>query len=135
MANKPASGSSPDVILDVIFEDGLLFLAVRNIGPVPAHKVSVVFDNPVVGVEDREISALPLFTNIEFLGPGREIRTLLDASASYFARGRPTRVTARITCYDDRRRRHTRVITHDLEIYRGIGYVPKTPEPKGGVSR
>ncbi len=134
-SQRASAGSVPDVILDVIFDDGLLFLAVRNISLVPAHKVSVAFDSPVVGMGGREISALPLFKNIEFLAPGREIRTLLDASASYFARGQPTRVTARIAYHDDRRGRHTRAIAHDLEIYREIGYVQKTPEQKEGAQR
>ncbi|MGQ0568554.1 MAG: hypothetical protein ACT4P5_03325 [Armatimonadota bacterium] len=118
----------PEVILDVVFEDGLFFLSVRNIGGVPAHAVSVRFENRILGLEDREITALPLFRGIEFLAPGREIRTFLDTSASYFARRQPTRVTARIAYKDAGGRRYTRTIRHDLEIYRDIGYVRKTAE-------
>ena len=34
----------PDVILDVVFEEGLLFIAVRNLGTRPAVDVSCAFD-------------------------------------------------------------------------------------------
>lgn len=130
---EPALG--PDVILDVVFEDGLLFLSVRNIGARPAVRVSVQFDRPVVGVEgEKEISALPLFANLEFLAPGREIRTFLDRSTSYFSRRQPERITATIRYGDDAGRRRRKVIHHDLSIYREIGYVRKTAEDTGGQS-
>jgi hypothetical protein len=37
------------VIVDVVFEDGLLFLAVQNIGDAPARRVSVRFDRALPG--------------------------------------------------------------------------------------
>jgi len=123
----------PDVILDVLFEDGLLFLSIRNIGSRPVHRVSVIFHPPIVGLGGaREISALPLFRNIEFLAPGREIRTLLDASASYFQRGQPEQIRARISYQDVHGRRREASIRHDLGIYRAIGYVPKRSDVSGG---
>jgi hypothetical protein len=128
-ARRRAHPSGPEVILDVVFEDGLLFLSLRNIGAQPAVNVSVHFDRPMVGVEgEREISALPLFTNLEFLAPGREIRTFLDRSASYFGRGQPERIAATIRYRDAAGRRHAAVIHHDLGIYREIGYVQKIAE-------
>jgi hypothetical protein len=129
---RPAAGDL-DVILDVVFEEGLFFLSVRNIGARPATRVSVTFDEPLVGLGGtREVAALPLFRNIEFLAPGREIRTLLDSSASYFGRGQPERITARISYHDTRGRRHTGTIHHDLGVYRTIGYVTHTSNPLGG---
>jgi len=119
----------PDVILDVLFEDGVLFLSVRNIGSRPVHRASVTFDQPVIGLGgDREISALPLFKNIEFLAPGREIRTLLDTSASYFGRHQPDRIKAAISYRDAQGRRRHAVIEHDLSIYRDIGYTRPTSQ-------
>lgn len=119
--------ADPDVILDVVFEAGLLFLAVRNIGARPVRRVAVAFDRPLIGLGgDREISALPLFKNIEFLAPGREIRTLLDTTASYFARQQPDRIKAVISYGDAQGRRRRAVIEHDLGIYRDIGYTGPT---------
>lgn len=119
----------PDVILDVIFEDGLLFLSIRNIGERPAYKVLVNFDEHMLGLEGtKDISALPLFRNLEFLGPGREIRTLLDSSASYFGRNQPTDIVARVSFQDAGGTIHTRTINHNLDIYKSIGYVRRSAE-------
>ena len=40
----------PEVIVDVIFEDGLLFLAVSNIGDRPALDVRTTFNRKLVGL-------------------------------------------------------------------------------------
>jgi len=120
----------PDVIVDFIFEDGLLFISVQNIGAAPALETSVSFSSRLMGVGgSKEISALPLFKKIAFLPPGKVITTFLDVAASYVARGEPTTLSARAAFRDDDGRRYTRVIRHDLEIYREVGYVLKPPTP------
>lgn len=114
----------PKVILDVVFEDGLLFLAVRNIGDAPALDVQTTFNRKLVGLGGaRDVAALPLFRNIAFLAPGREIRTLLDSAPAWFARTRSTALTARISYRDEAGERHRAKVTHDLDIYREIGYL------------
>ena len=81
------AGGTPEVILEFLFDKGLLSVALRNIGRRAAIKVAVSFDHPFSGLGgSREISSLPLFKNLAFLGPSRDIVTLFDASASYFAR-------------------------------------------------
>jgi hypothetical protein len=121
------SDRDPQVIVDFDFDGGLLFVAVRNLGARPAYKVSTVFDRPFRGLGGRrEMNRLRLFRTIEFLAPGKEIRTLLDSSAAYFARREPTRLTATVSyrlAGDRRRREH--VITHDLSIYRDLAYLPE----------
>jgi hypothetical protein len=116
--------SRPDVIVDFDFEEGLLFVAVRNIGERPALAVHTRFSRKLVGLGGTtEVSALPLFRNIEFLAPQKEIRTLLDTSSSWFSRRQGTKVTARVTYHDAEGKEYRGAITHDLEIYRDIGYV------------
>lgn len=120
---RPPAAHGPDVILDVIFEDGLLFLAVENIGNTPAVDVSVKFGKPLIGVEGtREISALPLFRRITFLAPHRQIRAYLDSSASYFARRGSKLIEVTILFRDRANERFTSVIRHDLGIYKDLGY-------------
>ena len=112
------------VIVDVVFEDGLLFLAVQNIGEAPARSVSVRFDRALPGVGGRiDVATLALFRNIEFLAPRKSIRTFLDSTESWFARAAPTRFAARVTYVDAAGRRRSATVAHDLEIYRDIGYV------------
>ena len=58
--------SRPDVIVDFVFEDGLFFIVVENIGDRPALKVSVRFDPRITGLDGRlDVGALPLFRNME----------------------------------------------------------------------
>ena len=116
----------PDVIVDFIFRDGLFFISVSNIGDKPAYKVSVKFDCRVFGLAGtKEISALPLFRNIEFLAPKKDIVTFLDSSSSYFGRDAPTKIAARISYRDSDGVKRSVTINHDLEIYREIGYMIK----------
>jgi len=118
------SERQPEVIVDFIFEDGLFFIGVKNIGAAPAHDVSVAFDKKFTGIEGaKEISALPLFKKIAFLAPQKEITAFLDHSASYFRRRQPANIRATITFKDNSGAAHKTVVKHDLRIYKDIGYV------------
>jgi hypothetical protein len=130
---KPGTGRwQGAVIVDVIFEDGLLFLAVQNCGDAPARKVSIRFDRALPGAGGRiDVAALALFRNIEFLAPRKSIRTFLDTTASWFARDAPTRFAARVTYMDASGRRRSATVAHDLEIYRDIGYVRRAATQGG----
>lgn len=116
-----ADVKAPQVIVDFVFERGLFFIAVKNIGAQPAYRVSVKFSHKVFGLGGaREISALPLFRNIEFLAPQKEIATFLDSSDSYFARKQPTKLKLQISYLDAEGEKHSDSIVHDLEIYRHL---------------
>jgi hypothetical protein len=120
------SESDPQVIVDFEFERGLLFLVVRSLGDRPALDVKVEFDKPVKGLGGtREVNRLALFSKLRFLAPGKEIRTLLDSSAAYFAREEPTLLTATVSYRTATGERHRHAITHDLSIYRDLAYVPE----------
>jgi hypothetical protein len=62
---------APDVIVDFVFEDGLFFLAITNIGPEPAERVHVAFDTPFKG-----------------LGVQSQLRTSLSSGTSNSSRPR-----------------------------------------------
>lgn len=116
----------PDVILDIVFEDGLLFLALVNIGARPALGVQTEFRRPLVGLGGtKEVSALPLFRRVEFLAPGREIRTLLDSSASWFRRRQPAKIAARLSYAGEDGERYSTTVQHDLTVYREVAYVTR----------
>jgi hypothetical protein len=114
----------PEVIVDVEFDRGLLFLVLRNIGARPALEVSTTFDRKLLGLGGtKDVGALPLFRNILFLAPGKEIRTLLDSAGAWFARRRATKITARVTYRDTEGEEYRGTMRHDLEIYRELAYV------------
>ncbi|HUP33127.1 MAG TPA: hypothetical protein VM184_08860, partial [Gaiellaceae bacterium] len=79
-----------DVILDVVFDRGLLFLVLENVGDRPAHAVRVTFKQPFSGLGGaKKMQRLALFRKLEFLAPHKAIEVFLDRSASYFARDEP----------------------------------------------
>ncbi len=120
----------PDVIVEMLFDQGLLFISVNNIGNRPALGVAVKFSRKIVGLDGRkDISALALFRNIEFLGPGREIVTFLDACSSYFARKQPTKISVRVSYTDPEKRKYEVTINHDLAIYRELAYLDDVRPP------
>jgi hypothetical protein len=112
-----------DVIVDFVFDDGLFFIAISNISDQPAYKVSVSFDPKICRLDGKDLAALPLFQNIEFLAPHKEIVMFLDTSGSYFGQGSPTKVSARISYQDAQGSRRVTTINHDLEIYKAIGFI------------
>lgn len=122
------SDPDPYVIVDFVFDHGTLFIEVENIGARPAFEVRVDFSPKLIGVGGTlEVSALPLFTSLEFLPGGKKISAFLDTSESYFRSGQPTHITALVTYKDARETKLTQTIRHNLEIYRNIGY---TTEPQ-----
>ncbi len=115
-----------DVYLDIIFENGLLFIVIKNNSNNPVFKVKVKFNSRILGVNgSKEITSLKLFKNIEFLAPQKEIKTFLDTSESYFSRKQPTKIMTEIFYKDIQNKNHEVVIKHDLEIYRDIGFIIK----------
>lgn len=125
--NREDARGKPEVILEFLFDRGMLSVSVRNIGTRAAMKVAVSFDRRFTGLGgSKDVSSLPLFKNVEFLGPAREIVTLLDTSASYFRRKQPTRIAARISYLDADDRQYETTIAHDLEIYRELSWVSST---------
>lgn len=124
MPDEPRAES--DVLLDVDFADGLLFLAVENIGALPAHRVRVRIEPALRGLGGRRrFDRLALFSRLELLAPGKRIAVFLDRAALYYARGEPTRLTATVSWRTDEGRRRERVVRHDLGIYRDLAYIDK----------
>jgi hypothetical protein len=115
--------SEADVIVDVEFESGLLFVVVVNVGDLPAHRVRVRFAPPFRGLGGaRKASSAALFRRLEFLAPRKRIPLFLDRAALYFARGEPTQIDVDISWRADDGSRRRRTLRHDLEIYRDLTY-------------
>jgi hypothetical protein len=121
-----------EVIVDVVFDRGLLFLVLANLGDRPAHTVRVKFDRAFTGIGGtKRIDRLTLFRKLEFLAPHKSIEVFLDRSDAYFARGEPTDLTARVTWRTPDGARRAATIHHDLEIYRDLGFIEREVPPSG----
>lgn len=120
---KDAADPDPYVIVDFVFDRGALSISIENIGRRPAFDVRVDFSHRLIGVHGTvEISALPLFSQLEFLPGGKKISAFLDTSESYFRSKQPAQITTRISYRDAGDTKLTHTIRHNLEIYRDIGY-------------
>jgi len=120
---RGAADPDPYVIVDFVFDQGALFIAIENIGSRPAFSVRVEFSHKLMGVGGPvDVSALPLFHALEFLPGGKKITTFLDTSESFFRSKQPAQVTTRISYKDACDVKFTQTIRHNLEIYRDIGY-------------
>ena len=110
------------VVVDVVFEDGLLYLELANLSDRPALDVSCVFDPELVDLQGRDVSKLALFSRVAFLGPGRRIRTLLDSTAGFFARSDAGRVTVVTEFERPEEKRGSTTVSHDLAVFRELAY-------------
>jgi hypothetical protein len=110
--------SDDGVVLDVVFEAGLLHLELINLGARPALDVRCSFDPQLVDAHGRNVSELRLFRGLALLVPGRRIRILLGPSSDY-----STSVTVVVEySYADGERQTSR-ITHDLAAFAELIYV------------
>ncbi len=118
-------GERPFVYVDVLFDDGLLYVEVKNYSNSrPAFNVQTTFSPDLRGVEGTKVvSDQNLFKNIAFLAPRRSIRTFLDRSNSFFLRQEPKRYTVTVSYRDRFNAAYVSVITLDLSIYFDIGYL------------
>jgi hypothetical protein len=110
------------VVVDVVFDDGVLYLELANLADRPALNVSCSFDPKLVDVQGRDVSELRLFRHVEFLGPQRRVRTLLDSVPGYFDRKGAARVTIAVEYERPGAGRLTTTVTHDLELYGELAY-------------
>jgi hypothetical protein len=126
-AKKLMARSDPDpyVIVDFVFDRGLLSISIKNIGARPAFAVRVRFSHKLMGCAGAvDVSSLALFRALEFLPGGKNISTILDTSVSYFRSKQPVEITTDISYRDSRGNKFSNSIRHNLEIYRDIAYAP-----------
>lgn len=121
----PVEGSN--VIVDFVFEDGLLFVSLENIGDTPAADVSVEFEPPVHAAEGRDLGSMALFRRFAFLAPRKRVVAFVDSTAAYFARGEPSAVAVSIRWRDQDGEARSARIRHDLDVYRDLPHVPGRP--------
>ena len=124
-----SSAHRPEVIVDFQADQALLFVVLKNIGARSAYRVTTKFDPPFYGLDGTKcISALQLFRYLLFMPPGKEFIQLVDSIGTYFRRREPYRITATISYEDREGHKFKDVISHDLRIYRDLGFTSKRSE-------
>ncbi len=127
--------NEPGVILDVVFEEGLLFFELSNRASIPVTDVAVKFDRPVMAPDGvTDLTKLRLFRKMPFLAPDKAIRVFADSAAGYFARKQPNIIRVVLT-WKQGGKALTTTITHDLRVYGGLPYVVgRGEEARRGVA-
>jgi hypothetical protein len=124
-ATRPGRGD-PEVLLDVVCEQGLLYLVLANDGPATAFEVSVVFAHPLLGVGGEvDIAASRLFRRLPLLRAGHEVRVFIDTSRELQARRQRKIVRATVHYRDRRGRRFQETVRHDLRIWGDFGEIAR----------
>ena len=125
--SKDSASFDLDVIVDVVFDDGLFFLRLQNIGSRPARDVSVSLEPKIMApYGDQLINDLTLFKSLRFMAPGKLIDVFLGTRTAYFKSCQPAEIRATVEYLDRRGRTRRGVIEHDLSIYADLGYVRRT---------
>jgi hypothetical protein len=117
-----AAVADDGVVVDVLYEDGVLYLELANLADRPALNVACSFDPPLVDVQGRDVSELRVFRRVEFLGPQRRLRTLLDSVAGHFGRDGAAQVAITVEYERPGSARTATRVTHDLQLYGELAY-------------
>lgn len=116
----------PEIIVDFLADQALLYVVLKNIGTRSAYRVITNFDKSFRGLDGKKcISTLQLFRYLLFIPPGKEFVQLVDSLGAYFRRREPSRLSATITYHDREGQEFEDVISHDLRIYRDLGFTSK----------
>jgi hypothetical protein len=121
--SRTKASSAPElsddaVVVDVVFEGGLLYLELANFGDRPAVDVRSSFEPALLDAHGRDVSELLLFRRLAFLAPGRRIRTLLGPSSDH-----SDTVTVQVEYSRAGGERQATRVTHDLAVFRELAYV------------
>lgn len=101
-------------MLDVEIDRGALHFVLANLGDAPAHGLRVGFSRSLRDLAGQRLNDNPLFTQLEFLPPGRRVVLLVDSLAGYLLRRQPPRFEVKLAWQDDAGRAMRRRLTHDL---------------------
>lgn len=127
--------SKADVFVDVLFEDGLLYLVLSNNGEQAAENVRVEFDKPLLGIDSVDMSQLGVFKHLEYLAPGKNIAVLLDRAPAFYARRQRSRIKLKVV-WRVGRTSFGSTMNHDMRAYADIPYIVHQPnKSRRGHSR
>jgi hypothetical protein len=119
--NSPLA-QRPEVIVDFAVEEGLLTVALKNVGGTSAYRVRTVFDKPFCGLGgEKSISGMRLFRQVDFLPPQKEYRQFIDRLQAYAKRREPMHIKAKVSYRDRDGNRYQETILHDLRIFLELG--------------
>ena len=130
------SPQRPEVIIDFAVEEGLLTVALKNVGNTSAYRVRTLFDKPFCGLAgEKSISSMRLFRSLDFLPPQKEYRQFVDHLQAYAKRREPLRIKATVSYRDRDGNRYDETMLHDLRVFLELGQAKLTNAQAYGQSQ
>jgi hypothetical protein len=124
--NSPLT-QRPEVIVDFAVEEGLLTVALKNVGFTSAYGVRTIFDKPFRGLGgEKSISGMRVFRRVDFMPPHKEYRQFIDRLQAYAKRKEPMQIQATVSYRDRDGNRYQETIMHDLRIFLELGQAKLT---------
>lgn len=117
-----------DVYVDVVLDDGLLFFVICNDGRLPATRVRITFDRPVIGMDGLDVTGVGVFSHLEFLAPGKRIPVLVDRAHAYFSRRQRSAITMKLA-WRVGGASMSSSLTHDMRAYADLPTVHRRLDP------
>jgi hypothetical protein len=112
----------PEVIVDFAVDEGLLTVALKNVGCTSAYRVRTVFDKPFCGLGgEKSISGMRFFRHVDFMPPQKEYRQFIDRLQAYAKRREPMRIKVTVSYRDRDGNRYQETMLHDLRIFLELG--------------
>jgi hypothetical protein len=89
------------VYFDMVHEEKIIYLVVKNIGKSTARDVRIQFRPKLIGNSGEDMSELPIIKNgIASLSPNHEIKTFVDSTVAFFERSdQPLTYEVKISFY------------------------------------
>lgn len=113
--------SDPAIVLDVLWRERCLYFVLRNISDRSMRDIRVAFRRKVIGMGGAvNIAALPLWTNIGFMPPGKEIEVTIDRDSVFYVNNKTGPLAISMTYTDGSGTTWRAQISHDFEAYRNF---------------
>lgn len=127
LQNKPRIlNDDPEVFLDFVLEDELLYIVLKNNSLYPALNVRTSFSQPIAGLGGtKKIHAINLFRQLSYLAPERVFRVFVDRVEVFLAGLRKSEILVEIQYQNERGQAFRKRIVHDLDIYRDLPMIIK----------
>ena len=133
MIDNTGSQRKPEVIVDLVVDEGMVSVCLKNIGDGSAYRVRTSFDKPFYGLGGEKcISRMRVFREVAFMPPGKELRQFVDMLGHYSKRRGPMRIKATVSYRDRAGNRYEDTMAHDLRIYLELGQAKLTSAKEGG---
>lgn len=136
MARRPVRAkttSDPEVVLDLEWRDGMFIFRLIHRGTRPVSDVQVGFRRKVLGFGGAvDISALPLWTRLGYMPPGKVIEVPIDRAEGFLTRNKSSPLSVSVSYSDADAMRWVSTAKHDFSAYAGFPHILSRPEIPDG---